>query len=401
MGRIIVPDMTEMPRTADVVIVGGGIIGVASAFYLGQTGLDVVVLEQADALATLTTSASAECFRAQFSEPENVAMMQASIAVFEHFAEVVGIPGYDIGIHQQGYLFITDTEEGAAELKARVAHQQSMGLADVEYLPGDEVRRRFPYLAPGVTGAAFRARDGWLAAHEVTYGLAKGAAARFLLQTPATGFVLDSQGLAGVETSRGTIATRAVVVATGPFAARVAGWAGVKLPLVNQRRHKAIVRDPEIPSWAPMTIDTVTGAHWRPEAGGGMLLWATAFDEPPDEPRLQVPIEWSFPALVMEALTRTCPFWGKVADRLRREDVTITAGQYTSAPDEKPIIGQAPGVPGLWLNVGYSGHGVMGSIGGAQLLARLMSGQDEEANNPFRASRFAEPGFIVVEKMTI
>jgi len=187
MGKIIVPGASEFPRQADVVIIGGGILGTATAFYASRAGLDTVVLEMRDGLATLTTAASEECFRAQFSEPENVAMMKASIEVFENFPEVIGVPGYDIGLHQQGYLFYTDAPEAPQTLRSQVELQQSIGLGDVEFLTGDEVRRRFPWASPRVAAATYRAGDGWLSAHELTHGFAKGSEALFLLRTKATG----------------------------------------------------------------------------------------------------------------------------------------------------------------------------------------------------------------------
>ncbi|MDY7041822.1 MAG: FAD-dependent oxidoreductase, partial [Chloroflexota bacterium] len=98
MGKISIPDAQAFPSQAEVIIIGGGVLGAATAFYASRAGLDTVVLEMRDSLASLTTTASEECFRAQFSEPENVAMMKASIAVFENFAAVIGIPDYDISL---------------------------------------------------------------------------------------------------------------------------------------------------------------------------------------------------------------------------------------------------------------------------------------------------------------
>ena len=120
MGRIAIPDAGDFPATADVVIVGCGIVGAATAFYASRAGLKTLVLEKCNALATLTTTSSMECVRAQFEKPEHIAMMKASIGVFENFAEVVGLPGYDISLHQQGYLFVSDAPEGPTALAERV-----------------------------------------------------------------------------------------------------------------------------------------------------------------------------------------------------------------------------------------------------------------------------------------
>jgi len=401
MGKIIVPGASEFPRQADVVIIGGGILGTATAFHASRAGLETVVLEMRDGLATLTTAASEECFRAQFSEPENVAMMKASIEVFENFPEVIGIPGYDINLHQQGYLFYTDAPEGPETLRVQVEHQQSIGLDDVEFLSGDEVRQRFPWASPKVTAATYRARDGWLSTHELTHGFAKGSEALFLLRTKATGIKLDSQGVRGVETNRGYISTRTVVIAAGPFSGQVAGLAGVELPLTILRRQKVIIgQDPAIPQDAPMTIFIPSGAYWRPEVGGGALGWATP--EEPSEPMEKVPTDWTFPALVLEEVSKLAPFWEEVMGRLTRDSVFLSAGQYTCTPDSKPILGPSPDVEGLFFNLGYSGHGIMGAPEGSRYVVAMITGLMSDEDNPFSCQRFARREVVVTgEKMVI
>jgi len=401
MGRIIVPSDTDVPRTADLVIIGGGILGSATAFYATRAGLKTIVVEMRDGLATLTTAASEECFRAQFSEPENVAMMLASINVFEHFAEHIGIPGYDISLHQQGYLFLTDRPDGPVTLRRTVERMRKAGLNDVELWTEDEVHRHYPWVSEDVTAATFRARDGWLSAHEVTYGFAKGSSATFLLRTEATGIVLDSGGVARIETNRGPISTRAVVIAAGPFSGVVAKMAGVDLPLTILRRQKAIIGyDDAIPQNAPMTIDVVTGAYWRPEVGGAALGWA--IDEDPSMPSENVPVDWQFAAMVLHQCKRVAPFWQTVINRLTRDNLFLSAGQYTITPDAKPILGPHPEIAGLYFNLGYSGHGVMGSPEGSRMVIDMLIGKEKVEDNPFRFTRFAEKAAAAAaEKLVI
>ncbi len=398
MARITIPHDDEFPRSADVVIIGGGIIGCATAFYASRAGLKVVLLERREGLGTLTTAASEECFRAQFDEPENVSMMLESIHVFEHFADVVKVPDCDIHVHQQGYLFLTSGDPEV--LRKRVEHQRSLGLPDVEYLPGDEVRRRFSYVAPDVTGATWRARDGWLSAHELTSGFARGSTAFFALRTGATGIRLDGQGVAAAGTARGEIATRCVVIAAGPFSGVVASWAGVQLPLTNLRRQKVVLGQvPGMPRRAPMTIDNDSGVLWRPEVEGAAFGWA--LPEPASEPLEVVPTDWTFPAVVLDGAARLAPFWAQVAETLTRDNVFVSAGQYTCTPDNKPVIGPQGAIAGLYLNLGYAGHGIMASAGGARLLADLIVDPAANEQNPFRYQRFAEGGPVRAEHMVI
>jgi sarcosine oxidase subunit beta len=400
MGKIIVPDASEFPRQADVIIIGGGILGTATAFYASRAGLGTVVLEMREGLATLTTTASEECFRAQFSEPENVAMMKASIEAFENFPEVIGIPGYDISLHQQGYLFYTDIPEGPETLRAQVEHQQSIGLDDVEFLSGDEVRRRFPWASPRVTAATYRAGDGWLSSHELTHGFAKGSQALFLLRTKATGIEVDSHGVAGVETNRGHISSRTVVITAGPFSGQVAGFVGLELPLTILRRQKVIIgQDSAIPQDAPMTISLPSGAYWRPEVGGGAMGWA--IPEEPSEPLEKVPTDWAFPALLLEEVSKLAPFWEEVVGRLTRDSVFLSAGQYTCTPDSKPILGPSSDVEGLFFNLGYSGHGVMAAPEGSRYVVSMITGGMSDEDNPFSYERFARGEVTVSEEKMV
>jgi sarcosine oxidase subunit beta len=154
-------------------------VGTATAFWLSRAGLDVVVVEMRDGLSTLTTPASAECFRAQFAEPAMAALAIPSIEMFEHFDEVIGLPGYNISIKQQGYLFLTDDPETVDDLKENVEQQHQLGITDSELLERDKIMARFPYISPSVLAATFRQRDGWLSCHETTQGFAKGCEARF------------------------------------------------------------------------------------------------------------------------------------------------------------------------------------------------------------------------------
>ncbi len=388
MGTIGVPTAEDFPGTADLAIIGGGIIGVATAFWAGRAGLSVVCLERRDALGSLTTAASEECFRAQFSEPENIRMMKASIEFFERFAEATGLEGYDLGLRQQGYLFLSGAEDGLQALGRRVEEQRRHGLDDVELLDGEEARRRFPFVGPRATAATFRARDGWLSTHALTYGLARASErTRFCLRTEVTALLLDEQGVAGVQTSRGPVATRRAVLAAGPYAGTLGARLGATVPVAAVRRHKVIIAGSfDVPTGAPMTIDDTSGAYWRPEAGGAALGWA--MPEPPSDPCESVPTDWTFPPLVLEAVAGLCPFWERVAAGLKRESVFLSAGQYPATPDNNPIIDAYGPVPGLYLNVGYGGHGIMASPEGGRLLVELMLGHVAPQENPFRLQRF-------------
>jgi sarcosine oxidase subunit beta len=378
------------PATADVVIIGGGIVGAATAFYAARAGLRCVLLEKRPRLCSLTTPASTGAFRAQFDNLEEMRLVRESIAAFERFADHVGLSGLDIGLQQQGYLWLTTTRDGAERHAGLVSQQREWGLDDVELLSGDEARRRFPYLAPGIASARYRAGDGWLDVRAVTHGYAAASGAEVCVDTSATGLRLDGGRVAGVETARGFISAGQVVVAAGPFSGQVAAWAGLALPLTLRVRTKLILPNvPLVPAWAPMTIDEDTGAHWRPGLGGAYLLF-TQHDTPATPPLEDVPTSAAFYFNLLNpasphAVARVAPFWRDVWDA-NRVQWFMMGGQYTYTPDHRPLLGPTE-VPGLAVNTGYSGHGIMGSAGGSRLAVDALLGRLPPDSNPFRPDR--------------
>ena len=394
MGRVFIPDTGSWPATADVVVIGGGIVGVATAFWCSRAGLETVLVEMRDGLSTLTTPQSIECFRAQFTEPAMSELAQESIRVFENLAEVIGIPDYDISLRHKGYLFVTDDATLVDPLRRAVETHHRLGVTDSEFLAGDDLHRRFPYLAESAVAATFRQRDGSLSSHEATLGFAKGSDADFLLSTRATDILQDAQGVCGVVTDRGTIATRAVVNAAGPFAGVVGRMAGLDLSLEPVRRQKVFIAPkPQIPQDAPLSIDIVQDVYWRPETGGAYIAWVDP-NEPVSEPMEELPTDPYYGAIVLDKLVRLFPFWEEVAEDLKKEDVKPSAGQYVYTPDEQPLIGPVPQLPGFFLNCGYWA-GVMLSPAAGRRVADLITGRMDPADNPLRPTRYEEG--IVVE----
>ena len=388
MGRIYVPKQEDF-GTADVVVIGGGIVGTATAFWLSKTGLDVVVLEMRDGLSTLTTPASAECFRAQFTEPAMAALAKPSIEMFENFGELIGIPGYNISIHQQGYLFLTDKQQMLEELQENVEQQHKLGVTDSEFLERDEILSRFSYVSPSVVAATFRQRDGWLSCHETTQGFAKGSNGRFFINTKATKIHLDAKGICGVEANRGNIRTRKVVNAAGPFAGEIGQMVNLNLPLEPVRRQKAFLKTSlKIPQDAPFTVDLDNNSYWRPETGGVIVGWVDS-NEPISKPSENVKTDWEFPAIALDKVMRLSPFFENVAQGLKQPNINVSAGFYVYTPDDQPLIGPVSEVPGFYLNCGYWA-GVMLSPEAGKWAANLVTGAMDPKDNPLRLSRFKE-----------
>ena len=238
--------------------------------------------------------------------------------------------------------------------------------------------------------ARYRAGDGWLDPRKLAMGYALASGATFAVGTEVTGFAMAGGRVQSVQTSRGTLAAGQVVIAAGPFSGVVAALAGVHLPLALVRRQKLIMPEvPEVPAWAPMTIDEETGAHWRPALTGAYLL-RTAPGVPPGPPLDDVPTSAAFAFDLLDpasphAVARISPFWRAIWERNTSHWV-LQAGQYSYTPDHRPFLGPTP-VAGLYLNCGYSGHGIMASAGGSRLAVDALTGALAAAANPFRLDR--------------
>jgi sarcosine oxidase subunit beta len=405
------PSITrELPSRADLVVVGGGIVGAATAYFAARAGLQVVVLERRAALATLTTPASTGAFRLQFDNPEEIALVREGVELFDAFAERTGLDGWDLGVTHGGYLFASLTDATLARSRRLVARQRGWGLTDVELLDGDDARHRFPYLSPEVRGARYRAADGWLDVKALAIGYATaashpsripdaagGGAATFVTATAVTGFALSGDGsrVVGLETSRGRIATEAAIIAAGPFTAVVAALAGVALDIRPTRRQKLVIPAlAAVPAGAPMTIEEETAAHWRPAMHGALALF-TDPDEPAGDAADPTPVshDWAFGLLDPasdHALARVAPFWRRAwNDGAPTFHWFLQAGQYEVTPDRRPYLGPVGslGPAGLHINGGYSGHGIMAGAASSRLVVDLLTGRADPASNPLRVDR--------------
>jgi sarcosine oxidase subunit beta len=375
-------------ETFDLIIIGGGILGSAAAFFASRAGLRVALLEQRASLAAHTTAKAVSCFRKQWDEPDFFYLMKNSIEVYENFGAVTGLGAYDIGIHQQGWLFASATTEGAARLQRWIQGQRALGVDDSEYLDGNAARARFPFLSPHVTGATFRARDGWISPYEAATGFVRAAelngSGKLFLETRVTRILLDGETVTGVETTRGTFAAPRVAICAGPHSAQLGAECGIHLPITLVRRQRAFVAHRAVPPDAPMVADDDMGAYWRPETGGAFLGWAQV--EPAQPPLDEVAPDSDFAAVVLDACARLSPFWNDVAPHLRKADVSVAAGQYSITPDSKPLIGESH-IGGLYVLTGDNGFGIESAPQAARHLIKIITGELAPSQNPFRLDR--------------
>ena len=392
------------PSSVDLIVVGGGVAGAATAYFAARAGLDVLVLERRSEIASLTTAAATGAFRLQHDNVEELDLVREGLPLYLNFAAESGLTGWNLGIRQQGYLFCSRTDASVAKGRALVELQRSFGLTDVELLDGDAARARWPYLAPEILQVRFRAGDGFIDQVALARGYAAasshaariagatpGGHARYLLDTSVNGFLRDGNGgVIGVETTRGTVHAPQTVIAAGPWSGTVARLAALDLPIAPTIRQKLVIPHlPAVDQSAPMTIDDETGSHWRPALAGAFAL-RTDPETPAGEPLEEVPTDESMAHALLDpasptSLAHLAPFWREVW-RDGPPAWHLMAGQYEYTPDHRPFIGPT-GQSGLFVNTGYSGHGVMCSAGGARRTVDLLLGRADAAAEPFRVGR--------------
>ncbi len=354
-------------ETADVVIIGGGIVGSSIAWHLTEAGCrNVLVLERESHQGKGSTGKSMGGVRAQFATPINIRMSLYSIPFYAEFEERLGHPS---GYRPQGYLFLATRESHLAYLKTNYEQQVALGLKSVRLLSRDEIVSRLPGLrTDDVLGGSFCSTDGFVDPYSAMVGFTTRAAeqgARIWKKCEVSGIQRDSTGIAAVETTRGPVATRIVINAAGPWAAEVARLAGLELP-VQPLRRMLVPTEPfdRFPHTAPMVIDMTNGFHFRPEALGFLLAW----NDPEETPGYKTDFE---PGFIEKVLTRAAdrvPCFEELAVNPKR----AWAGLYEMTPDHYPILGAVPEVPGFFLANGFSGHGVMHAPATGKILSDVV-----------------------------
>jgi sarcosine oxidase subunit beta len=386
-----VSELRHPPPTAELVVIGGGVVGAATAFHAARAGLRPLIIEARPQLCTLTTPVAAGGFRLQFDDLQELTLVRESAELFLHFEDITRQTTYPLGLDQRGYLWLATSAETAARQRALVEQLHDWGQTDVEVLSGEQTRERFPWVGDNVVQSRFRAGDGFLDTKQLTFGLAHGAGADVVTGCRVTGIRTTGGRLSGVETTGGTVQTDAAVIAAGPLSGVVGASAELTLPIVTIRRQKLILPlVPEVPDDGPMTIDEDTGAHWRPAQQGAWCLF-TDPSTPPSEPTMDVPTDHRFAFELLDpasptSVARVAPFWRDVWERGSTHWL-LQAGQYTVTPDHRPIIGPTA-IDGLHVNTGYSGHGIMLSVAGSRILVDTIVRGDAE--NPCRPDRVFE-----------
>lgn len=355
--------LARLPEQTEIVVIGGGIMGLATAYHLAKNGKrNVVVLER----AYINSGASGRCgggIREQWSTEQNVLLMKESVAICREFAKELGI---NIWLRQGGYLFVATEQEQMDAIAANVALQNRLGVP-TRILDSAEVEEISPHAFAGdLIGACFNPEDGILFPWPFLWGYANGArrhGAQIHTFTPVTGIEVSAGRVTGVETDRGRIGCDLVVNCAAAWASEVARMAGVDLPN-EPERHEILVTESLKPFLTPLLSEIGTGLYFSQSMRGEIVA---GLGDPEQHPGVEMRSSLRFLRRIARALVHRMPRLAQV------KVIRQWAGCYDVTPDGNPIVGEVDEVAGFFQLNGFMGHGFMMAPAVSKLVAEHLA----------------------------
>ncbi|HEY9226244.1 MAG TPA: FAD-binding oxidoreductase [Gemmatimonadaceae bacterium] len=373
-----------MRQTADVVIIGGGIMGASTAFHLAKRGCsNVSVLEAGEMFGLGSTGLNAGGIRYQFATAVNIELSKLSIDMMERFGEEMD---QEVGLRRCGYLFMLDDEADLAQFARNVAVQNAHGVPS-RVVTTQEIAELAPEVElSGIIGGTWCPRDGLVDPNSLLQGYVSNA--RRLgatLETKAAVTRIDVEGgrVVRVHSNAGVVDAGAVVIAAGPWSGQVGLLAGLEIPIQPIRRQIAVTCAlPELRKEFPFVIDFSRSLYFHRE-GGGIL---TGMSNNEEQPGFDTRVDESWRLHHLENAMARLPL---LADA---EVMAEWAGLYEVTPDDQPIIGRVPSIEGLYICAGFSGHGLMhGPATGLLMAEEILDGRAHTIDiESLRWGRFAE-----------
>ncbi|MGE5465229.1 MAG: NAD(P)/FAD-dependent oxidoreductase [Syntrophothermus sp.] len=353
----------NLPTTADIVIIGGGVMGASAAYHLAKCGVkNIVLLEKEEFFGTGATGRCAGGVRYQFSTDINIKLSIESLPMIERFKDEIG---QDVNYRQCGYLLIATHETDAATFRHNVELQNSLGV-QTQLLSGEEVRARLPLMKfEDAISGTWNPRDGLVDPNSVVAGYVSAAqrlGVKALTREEVTGIRVSGDQVEAVETPHGVIRTRMVLNAAGPWAGRIGEMAGVSIPIIPIRRQWFTTAPlKEVPEDFPFVIDFAQSLYFHRE-GEGLLVGMSNQEE---KPGFDQNVDEEFEFVNLEAAIERMP----LLERASR--ASHWAGLYEVTPDAHPIFGGCE-LKGFTMCAGFSGHGFMHGPVAGKLMAEYI-----------------------------
>jgi len=382
-----------MIKTADVVIIGGGISGCSIAYNLAKKGVKNIVVLEKNYLASGATGRCGAGVRQQWGTEMNCRLAMESIKFFERANEELEYDG-DIEFKQGGYLIVASTEKEDVQFRKNVELQKSLGI-QVEYLTPKEAKEIVPYLNTDIIrSATYCPKDGHLNPFLTTDAYAKAAkrlGVKIYTFTEVTGIRVENGKVKGVITNKGEISTNIVVNAAGGYSQLICDMVGIDIPVYSER-HQILVTEPVEPMQGPMVMSFSLNIYCQQTPHGSFIMGRGDDNEPRD---LRITSSWQFLDEMAKTVTKLLPPIGEL--RVIRQ----WAGLYNITPDKQPIYGPTKNLEGFYLAVGFSGHGFMLAPMTGLLIAEQILGEKNTIDiSKLTLERF-EKGELVLEPSVV
>jgi sarcosine oxidase subunit beta len=378
---------TTLPKTASIVIIGGGVMGASAAYHLAARGQkDIVLLEKEEFFGLGATGRCAGGVRYQFATEVNIKLSLQSLPMLERFAEEVG---QEIDYRPCGYLIFLTQDEDVTAFQRNVELQHQLDVK-TEWLDGDEIRKRLPLMKlDDVLAGTFHPKDGLVDPNSVVMGYinkAQNMSVTAINNTEITGIDVNHGKISAVHTNAGTISTPIIINAAGPWAALIGEMAAVEIPITPIRRQMLTTTPlPGIPPDFPFVIDFAQSLYFHRE-GDGLLTGMSNQNQPPG---FDQNVDEDFELINLEASIKRLPLLEKAGL------ASHWAGLYEVTPDAHPIFGKTP-VEGFYVVGGFSGHGFMhGPISGKLMSEIILDGNSQTVDvSMLDLDRFSENRLI-------
>ncbi|MDF2634623.1 MAG: dependent oxidoreductase [Pelosinus sp.] len=382
-----------MIKSADIVVIGGGVIGCSTAYNLAKLGAGKVVVLEKNYLASGATGRCGAGMRMQWGTETNCLLSRESVKMLSHLPELLNV-NVDIEFTQNGYLMPAYSEKMAEQFKKNLVLQNSLSIP-ARWVTPEESLEIVPFLnTKGMYGATYCAEDGHCNPFKVTEAYAQAARklnVEIYTDTEVQGIVTKNGRIISVRTNQGEIQTDTVVNAAGGYAKTVGRMVGVELPIFPER-HEILVTEPVEPTMGPMVMSFYHNLYCQQSPHGSFIM---GIGHPNEPESYNIKSSWQFLRDMAERLVEILPPLAGL------NIVRQWAGLYDMCPDRTPILGNSPSLNRFFTAAGFSGHGFMISPITGQLMAEMVIGKPTafpiqmfDAGRFNRGELFVEPSVV-------
>lgn len=351
-----------MIKKADIVIIGGGVVGCSIAYNLAKLGAKNIILLEKNTLASGATGRCGAGIRQQFGTKMNCILARESIKIFENLSQELE---YDIELNQGGYLILAYTEKEVNQFKKNVALEQSLNIK-ARFITVEEAKEIVPPLnTEGILTATFCPTDGHANPFKTNFAYAEAAerlGVKIYTFTEVKEIETENHKIVAVNTDKGKVLTPIVVNAAGGYSGIIGKMVGVDLPVYSQR-HQILITEPLDPLFRPMLMSFSRNFYCQQTPHGSIIM---GFGDPNERKDGDIGSSWQFAQEMAQKMTAVVPLLKEVSM------IRQWAGLYNMSPDAQPILGEHPQIEGFYMAIGFSGHGFMLAPITSKLIAELI-----------------------------